>query len=43
MNLPQVKVALHQEAIAVWASDHGISKEAAWATREAFIAALAAT
>jgi hypothetical protein len=41
-NLPQVKVELHQRAIAAWASDHGISKEAAWATREACIAALAA-
>jgi hypothetical protein len=40
MNLPQVKVALHKEAIAVWASDRGVSKEAAWATREACIAAL---
>jgi hypothetical protein len=41
-NLSQVKVKLHQEAIAAWASDHGISKEVAWATREACIAALAA-
>jgi hypothetical protein len=42
INLPQVKVELHKRAIAAWASDHGISKEAAWATREACIAALAA-
>jgi hypothetical protein len=41
-NLPQIKVVLHKEAIAAWASDRGISKEAAWATREACIAALAA-
>lgn len=41
-NLSQVKVELHKRAIAAWASDHGISKEAAWATREACIAALAA-
>lgn len=42
-NLPQVKVELHQEAIAAWASDYGISKEAAWATREACIAAITAS
>ena len=42
INLPQVKVALHQGAIAAWASNHGISKEVAWAAREACIAALAA-
>jgi hypothetical protein len=41
-NLPQIKVKLHEQAIAVWASDRGISKEAAWTTREACIAALAA-
>jgi hypothetical protein len=41
-DLPQVKVALHQEAIAAWARDHGVSTVAAWATREACIAALAA-
>ena len=41
-NLPQIKVELHKEAIAAWARDRGISKEAAWATREACIAALAA-
>jgi hypothetical protein len=43
MNLSQVKVELHQQTIAALASDHGISKEAAWAMREACIAALAAT
>ena len=42
INLSQVKVALHQAAIAAWASERGIPKEAAWATREACIAALAA-
>jgi hypothetical protein len=42
-NLPQVKAELHQQTIAAWASDHGISKEAAWAMREACFAALAAT
>jgi hypothetical protein len=42
VNLPKVKVAIHQEAIAAWAGDRGISKETAWATREACIAALAA-
>jgi hypothetical protein len=41
-NLSQVKVELHKAAIAAWASNRGISKEAAWATREACIAALAA-
>jgi N-acetylglutamate synthase-like GNAT family acetyltransferase len=41
-NLPRIKAALHGEAIAAWASDHGTSKEAAWVTREACIAALAA-
>jgi hypothetical protein len=41
-NLSHVKAELHHEAIVAWASDHGISKEAAWATREACIAALAA-
>jgi hypothetical protein len=41
-NLLQAKAELHRQAIAAWASDHGISKEAAWATREACIAALAA-
>jgi hypothetical protein len=41
-NLSQVKAELHKRAIGAWASDHGISKEAAWATREACIAALAA-
>ena len=41
-NLSHVKAELHQEAIAAWASDQGISQEAAWATREACIAALAA-
>jgi hypothetical protein len=41
-NLSQVKVELHKAAIAAWASNRGISKEAAWAAREACIAALAA-
>jgi hypothetical protein len=41
-NLSQIKVELHREAIAAWARDRGISKEAAWAAREACIAALAA-
>ena len=41
-NLPQIKIEIHKEAIAAWASDRGISMEAAWATREACIAALAA-
>lgn len=41
-NLSHVKAELHQEAIAAWASDQGISQEVAWATREACIAALAA-
>jgi hypothetical protein len=40
MNLPQVKVQLHKEALAAWASDRGIPEETAWATREACIAAL---
>jgi hypothetical protein len=40
-NLLQLKVELHKKAIAVWASERGISKEAAWVTREACIAALA--
>jgi hypothetical protein len=41
-NLAQIKGELHKEAIAGWASERGISKEAAWAAREACIAALAA-
>ena len=41
-NLSHVKGELHQEAIAAWANDQGISQEAAWATREACITALAA-
>jgi hypothetical protein len=41
-NLSQLKVELHKRAIGAWASDRGISKEAAWATREACIATLAA-
>jgi hypothetical protein len=41
-NLPQIKIEIHKEAIAAWARDRGISKEAAWAAREACIAALAA-
>jgi hypothetical protein len=41
-NLSRAKVELHKRAIAAWASDRGISKEAAWAIREACIAALAA-
>jgi hypothetical protein len=41
-ELSQVKVELHKRAIAAWASDRGIAKEAAWATREACIAKLAA-
>jgi hypothetical protein len=40
-NLPQIKIEIHKEAIAAWARYRGISKEAAWATREACIAALA--
>jgi hypothetical protein len=41
MNLPQIKVEIHKRAIAAWARRRGISDEAAWATREACIAALA--
>ena len=41
-HLQHIKIGLHKDAIAAWAKDHGISKEAAWATREACIAALAA-
>ena len=41
-NLSQVKSGIHKEAIAAWASNRGISKEAAWATREACISVLAA-
>jgi hypothetical protein len=41
-TLSQVKVELHKDAIAAWAKNCGIPKEAAWATREACIAALAA-
>jgi hypothetical protein len=40
-NLPQIKIELHKRAIAAWAGERGISHEAAWATREACIAALA--
>lgn len=40
-NLPQIKVELHKEAIAAWARERGISNDAAWAMREACIAALA--
>jgi len=40
-NLLDIKVKLHKDAITVWAKDRGISKELAWATREACIAALA--
>ncbi len=40
-NLPQIKVELHKEAITAWARERGISNDAAWATREACIAALA--
>jgi hypothetical protein len=42
MNLPQVKVELHKQAIAAWARDRGISQEQVWAAREACIAALSA-
>jgi hypothetical protein len=41
-NLAQIKIQLHKAAIAGWASERGVSKEAAWATREACIAVLAA-
>ena len=41
MNLPQIKVEIHKRAIAAWARRRGISDGAAWATREACIAALA--
>jgi hypothetical protein len=41
-SLSHAKVELHKRAIAAWAKDRSISKEAAWATREACIAALAA-
>jgi hypothetical protein len=41
-HLQQMKMGLHKDAIAAWAKDHGISKEAAWATREACISALSA-
>jgi hypothetical protein len=40
-NLPQIKVELHKRAIAAWARERGITNEAAWAAREACIAALA--
>ncbi len=40
--LRQIKVELHKKAITAWAMDRGISKEVAWAIREACIAALAA-
>jgi hypothetical protein len=40
-NLPEIKVKLHKDAIAVWAKDRGIAEELAWAIREACIAALA--
>ena len=42
-HLQQTKLRLHKEAIAAWAKDRGISQEAAWATREACITALAAS
>jgi hypothetical protein len=41
-HLQHIKVGLHKDAIAAWSKDHGISKEAAWATREACISALSA-
>jgi len=41
LELPEFKAELHKEAIAAWASERLISKEAVWATREACIAALA--
>lgn len=40
--LPRAKVELHKQAIAAWASRRGLTEEAAWATREACIAALSA-
>jgi hypothetical protein len=43
MALAQVKIAIHKEAIAAWASERGIPKEVAWVTREACITALAAS
>jgi hypothetical protein len=39
-NFLQVKIEIHKEAIAAWASERGIPKEVAWAAREACIAAL---
>lgn len=41
-NLSQIKIEIHKAAIAAWAGDRGLSMEAAWATREACIAALTA-
>jgi hypothetical protein len=41
-DLPRVKMQRHLEAIAAWAIDRSISKDAAWAIREACITALAA-
>jgi len=40
-NLAERKMRLHREALASWARAHGVTTEAAWATREACIAALA--
>jgi hypothetical protein len=40
--LAQTKVELHKKAMGAWARDRGISKDLAWAIREACIAALAA-
>ncbi|MEO6659943.1 MAG: hypothetical protein ABIN44_06425 [Burkholderiaceae bacterium] len=39
-GLTQLKLHLHKEALAAWARVHGVTVEAAWATREACIAAL---
>lgn len=41
-DLSQAKVSLHKHVVATWADARGISRESAWATREACIAALTA-
>lgn len=41
-GLAQRKVSLHKQALASWARKNGMTAEAAWATREACIVALAA-
>lgn len=41
-ELSEAKVRIHKQAVASWAASVGVSAAAAWATREACIAALAA-